>query len=110
MNDELSPAKQVVLRVWKFAEFLDLARVPEEDRKSIVLEVTREEAWDLLKVAGTSPEFHIRFLVSTSPDTYGVPDEHEVRISLASLGMARMPQQGERWAELCGLTLAWLGK
>jgi hypothetical protein len=105
--DGATPAGQLVLRVFRFHEELDRAQVTQEFRRGLLLEVTRDEAWDLLKTSGDTDRIGLRFITRIG-DGPSQCTEHEV--SLQSLAGARMPQRGEPWAQLCGFTLIWLGK
>lgn len=51
MTDTASLADQVAVRAWKLNEKLDLADIPREDRKGLFMEITHEEAADLLRAA-----------------------------------------------------------
>jgi hypothetical protein len=106
-NDD-SPAKNAIRRLWTFHEHLERANVTEEFRKGLLLEVTQDEAYGLLRVAGEYGAFNLHFTTGTigSPETIQHQDVH---IPLRNVWERGFPEAGKPWATVLGFTLIWLG-
>lgn len=105
--DDTTPAGRLILRVFRLHDSLDRAQVPEELRQGLLFQITRDEAWDLLKTSWGTTGFTLQF-ISHDFDG-GLPDTKRVVVPLESIAEARMPEQGKPWAQICGITLIWLG-
>lgn len=99
-------ANQVALRVFRLRDALDRAQVTRETQSTLFMEITREEAWTLLKCAWDAGSFTLQFLTQIGD---GFPDSRTEIIPLEHLAQVRMPERGKPWAKVCDIPLVWLG-